>query len=263
MTRGKGVGWGARGRAGHYGAKIWDSWGHCSWCISSWLEAACSGFGTASPILWCCFLGKWLFPAVFVGWPRSLPDLPFLLAIHSHAGNLGGGRDDNPCFTHWETEAKPPMARGSSSGKQGQMGTRKARGLGRCCALKSTRSFRTWAALPPTVISESFPPPGREEQRSMPSKAWCRSPPAGDGRTCTDQPAQASLPQDVGSRFPVRFLVARAVDINSKSPRPEELGLSVLGNFPPHPEVKRSDVWSAMYTGLSSDGCRKGQERGV
>lgn len=44
----------------------------------SWPKAACSRFGIASPILWCCYLRKWIFPAVLGGWAWSLP---FLLGI--------------------------------------------------------------------------------------------------------------------------------------------------------------------------------------
>ena len=43
-----------------------------------------------------------------------------------------------------------------------------------------------------------------------------------------DQPSQAFVPQDLGSRFALRFLVARAIEINSMSPKPEEISLRML-----------------------------------
>lgn len=69
--------------------------------VGSWLEAACSGFGMASPILGVAF-----------------DSLSFLLGIHLWEIS-GEGKDSHTYFTHWETEAKPPMVRGSSSGKWG------------------------------------------------------------------------------------------------------------------------------------------------
>lgn len=47
------------------------------------------------------------------------PSLPFLVGIHLWE-ICGEGRDDHTYFIHWETEAKPPMAGGSSLGKWGR-----------------------------------------------------------------------------------------------------------------------------------------------
>lgn len=72
--------------------------------ICSWPEAACSRFGTASPILPCCYLRKWLFPAVLVGWAWSLS---FLLGIYLWETS---GEEAEVTIPILQTEAKPPMA---------------------------------------------------------------------------------------------------------------------------------------------------------
>lgn len=54
---------------------VWDTE---AWENPQLSEAICSRSGRASPILWCCHLRKWFFPAVLVGWAWSLP---FLLGI--------------------------------------------------------------------------------------------------------------------------------------------------------------------------------------
>lgn len=77
--------------------------------VSSGPEAACSGFGVASPVLWCYYLKKWLLLAVRVHWAGASRACP--AARNLLVGNLrGGGRDDSTYFTDWETEAKPPVS---------------------------------------------------------------------------------------------------------------------------------------------------------
>lgn len=74
-----------------------------------------------------------------------------------------------------------------------------------------------------------------------------------------DPSAQAFLPQGLGSRFPLRFLVARAIEINSMSPRPEEISLRVLRDLP----ITPSTYIVAICTSLHCLTCGKGQKRAV
>ena len=74
-----------------------------------------------------------------------------------------------------------------------------------------------------------------------------------------DQPSQAFLPQDLGSRFALRFLEARAIEINSVSPKPEKISLRMLRELPITPSI----YIVAICTSLHCLTCGKGQKRAI
>lgn len=144
------------------------------------------------------------------GWAWSLP---FLLGIRLWETSGEEAEMTTPILqtgklrrSHLWHEAPPPES-GTERNKESQRSEKE-----QCPQIPP--GFRTRATLPPT-LSSLFP----GGQYVMPSKIWCWLPPAGDSRTCMDQSTQGFLPQDLSSRFSMRFSVARALEIKQQEPQ--------------------------------------------